>query len=273
MTTKNFIKNMAFAITASSLLSLTACDDGLGLMDNKTVKGKGEYQRFTREASGFKGIDLNVSATLHVKQGAAYKVVIDAQQNIADVIETSVENGILEIDTKSGVWNLSYDRLDIYVETPSVNSLETSGAGNILIESALATDDLAIDVSGSGNVSGSENITAKNINVSVGGSGNVSIVGATTGTIEISVSGSGEAKAAGSAETADYSVSGSGNINAKGVVAKAVKAHSSGSGSIACTANESLNASVSGSGDVEYSGNATKVSTSASGSGTVEKKE
>ncbi len=255
------------------LFLLNSCDEGLSLISNgQRVEGKGAYEKQTRDAKDFKGIDLMASGDVFVKQGAAYKVVVEGQKNILDILETVVENGILQIKFKSGSWNINTEKLNIYVETPSVSSLVLSGSGNISLESAIKSDDFDIKISGSGNIKTVDGLTAKTLNVEIGGSGDVHIGTANATTLKAAILGSGNIDIQGTGEKAAYEVTGSGDINASDFKTKTAEAHSTGSGNINCHASESIDAHVTGSGDINYGGNPPSVKSSVTGSGEITKK-
>ena len=206
-----------------------------------------------------------------MKQGTAFKVEVETQKNIADVFETVVENGVLVLKTKSGVSNLSYDKLNVYVEMPAVEGINISGSGDISIETMLLGDKLAFDISGSGNISAQKGLNTKALQFGLSGSGSIDAGSITTSELSAEITGSGGLNTAGTADKATYSVTGSGDISAKNVKTKTVEARISGSGNISCHADEAIDADASGSGNITYSGNATAVKSKASGSGNVSK--
>jgi hypothetical protein len=87
--------------------------------------------------------------------------------------------------------------------------------------------------------------------------------------LESGISGSGDVKLAGRAESSAVNVSGSGDYEARGLVTVNTLVHVSGSGDASVNVSNSLSASVSGSGDIRYTGGAHNVSASKSGSGEV----
>ena len=264
------MKKVIFGLLALSFL-VTSCDDGLGLFDGKRIKGTGAVERTTRDAKDFKSIDVMTSANVFVRQSATFKVEVEAQKNIAEVLETVVEDGILKIKIKQGSWNLSYEKLNIYVEMPTVENLEISGSGDLTAETALSGDKITLDIVGSGNINVDKGLTAKALKIVIGGSGDMKIDRIVVNELSTKIAGSGGLVLTGEADKADYHVSGSGDIDAKKLKSKAVEASVSGSGNISCNADESLDAHTSGSGDISYSGNATAVKTKVSGSGNIAK--
>ena len=269
------MKKLGFGAAALliSALFFTACDgDGWGIFDNgKRIVGKGALEKFDRDAKDFKGIEVSSSANVYVRQAAAYKVVIEAQKNIADVFETVVEGGILKLKFKSGSWNMQFDKLNVYVETPSVSSLSISGSGDVTVETPFEGDDLSISVSGSGNVKADKTLTFKKLETQISGSGDMNLSDVASDDVSSKVTGSGNIELKGKAQTAHFTVAGSGDLEAKNLIAKSVVASVGGSGNITCHADEAIDANAGGSGEIKYSGNATSVKSHAGGSGAVTK--
>jgi hypothetical protein len=104
---------------------------------------------------------------------------------------------------------------------------------------------------------------------SLSGSGNVAIDGVQTDKLDLSIPGSGNITATGNAKTLKIKLNGSGNILCKGLVAEDVTATISGSGNIEVYANQSLEASIRGSGMISYAGDPATVDKNISGSGSI----
>ncbi|MDG1775503.1 MAG: DUF2807 domain-containing protein, partial [Flavobacteriaceae bacterium] len=87
----------------------------------------------------------------------------------------------------------------------------------------------------------------------------------------VKLSGSGDISTQTTLKAADFNatVSGSGDVNAYGVVAQDATVTVSGSADVTLTVKGTLNAKVSGSGDIQYKGNPKKVASKVSGSGDV----
>lgn len=232
-------------VLAAFTLMFNACDEIFS-----SVRGEGPMVSETRSVKDFKGIELGASGDVYFKQAPEFKVVVETQKNIAEILETVVEGGVLKINFKNNIGNVSTDKLIIRVEAPSFERIDLSGSGNMTAENAL---------------------TGSNLDIKLGGSGNISIKEATFSKIEADVTGSGNIDISGTADSGDIGVTGSGNINAEKLKAKTVKASITGSGGIDCYAETDLDVSITGSGDVHYAGTPS-VKMQVTGSGNVEKK-
>jgi hypothetical protein len=106
------------------------------------------------------------------------------------------------------------------------------------------------------------------------GSGDVTVSdGFTMNTMEIKLSGSGDIRfGRATAKNLNITLSGSGDITAGDLESENVAVRLSGSGDIRVNAKSSLDARVSGSGDIVYRGSPQQVSKSVSGSGDIRQK-
>jgi Putative auto-transporter adhesin, head GIN domain len=215
----------------------------------KKVKGEGAVVTETRNVTGFKGFESGISADVFLKQSSTFKVTIEGQKNILDLLKTELKGDMLKITFQKG-YNISYkNQLKVYIEAPSFEKLSMSGSGNVKAENALSGSKMDIGISGSGDFM-LDNIKFNNV--------------------EFHISGSGNIKVSGESEKVNFHVSGSGDIKASDLKAQNVECHVSGSGNINCNASKSLNALVSGSGDIRYKGKPESVKTKVSGSGDIE---
>lgn len=105
--------------------------------------------------------------------------------------------------------------------------------------------------------------------LTLSGSGIVTLEGVRGPSFALRLPGSGIVRASGSVGTLRVSLGGSGDAQLGGLTAREVHASVAGSGTIAVTATESLDATVSGSGAILYGGNPPHVLTNVTGSGVV----
>ena len=101
------------------------------------------------------------------------------------------------------------------------------------------------------------------------GSGNIAVAGIEAQSLAVDLPGSGTLTGAGSAVRLDATVSGSGVVQFARLAARDVRAAVSGSGSIFVNVTKMLDASVSGSGAIVYTGNPADVTRSVTGSGAI----
>jgi len=217
-----------------------------------TLKASAQTEQ-TRQVSGFNGIAASASFSIHVKIDGTESLKISADKDIINDIETEVKDGTLKIGMKNSFsWFRHVGKVDIYVTAKSLSALSNSGSGNIKIDAGeLTGNDVTVKISGSGSITATVKSTGLNAHVS--GSGTVNLTG--------------------SSNDADVTVSGSGQIRGQNFKALSVKAGISGSGNVYINADKSITAHISGSGSLVYSGNATNIDSSVSGSGRIRKEK
>ena len=128
----------------------------------------------------------------------------------------------------------------------------------------------AVKLAGSGSIVSETTLQSSNFETTLSGSGTLELQ-VETKSLSSQISGSGKTVLSGSTGEYEVQISGSGDVKAFDLKAEDVKASISGSAKIKVNANTSITARISGSGDVRYIGNATKIDSKVSGSGSVSK--
>jgi hypothetical protein len=104
------------------------------------------------------------------------------------------------------------------------------------------------------------------------GASEFSLTGVRNESLKISVPGASKLRAEGETGRLEVALSGAGLIDVEGVRARHVTASCSGAGTISVYASETLDASVSGVGSINYAGEPATVNRSVSGLGRINKK-
>jgi len=213
------------------------------------VVGEGPLVTQTRTVGNFTGVSSEMSGKVNFTIAPDYKVEITAQQNILDVLNTNVVNGVLHLDFKNNVRVREHEDLLINITAPYADYFRLSGSGNMNVQGDITANNLKVTLSGSGDITVQKAAIADKIDTDISGSGNISIAG-------------------GSAVNEDVDISGSGKVEMAGVDAQNAVTHTSGSGDVKLALSTNLDAHISGSGSVYYHGNPI-ISTHISGSGRV----
>lgn len=214
-------------IAAISILLLAALACSSVPVASNTVLGSGKIISETRNVRGFTGVRLAGSGDVDVKLGPAESVIVEADDNIMPLIETSVSGGKLIIRTKPFTSIRTTKDIHVTIVAKSLDELTLGGSGTIH----------ATGMSG------------PNLIVALPGSGDITVTG-TTGHATITLLGSG-------------------NIYCDGLKAHSVGVQIMGSGNVTTYADQSLDASIFGSGNIQYSGQPAQVTKDIKGSGTI----
>ena len=163
---------------------------------------------------------------------------------------------------------------DVEVTVGPAASVAVTADDNLLplIETTVDGETLKIDSkhSYSTSIGVTVKITVPSLHgVLVTGSGDIHAAGLKEGELEASVTGSGDITLSGNVDRLRAHIVGSGDLRAGDLAAKNVSVGVTGSGDAAVRATEQLDASVTGSGNVRYAGNPTKVGRNVTGSGDI----
>ncbi|WPU95164.1 head GIN domain-containing protein [Mucilaginibacter sabulilitoris] len=204
-----------------------------------------------RHLSGFHAVDLAGSFDVYITQGSTESVKVEAPSDVIDRIITEVQGGVLKIrskkDTNWGGWNWGNKKVIIYVTAKDLNSVGVTGSGDIYFKDGITTNSLKLQITGSGDMLGKVSVK----------------------TLESKISGSGDMKLSGRADESMVSVVGSGDFTARELVTVNTAVRVAGSGDAVVNASDKVEASVSGSGDIHYTGGAKNISSSKAGSGDI----
>lgn len=214
-------------IAAISILLLAMLACSAIPMTSNAVVGSGKVTSETRNVSGFTGVRLAGSADVDVKLGPAESVIVQADDNIVPLIETTVSVGKLIIRTKP------------FTNIRTANPIHVTVVAKSLDE------------------------------ITLGGSGSIHATGMTGPKLIVALPGSGDITVTGTTSNATITLLGSGNIYCDGLKAHSVGVQIMGSGNVTTYADESLDASILGSGNIQYSGQPAQVTKDIKGSGMI----
>lgn len=210
------------------------------------IPGSGNVIKYPENfGTTINSITLNSIGNVFVTAGSTQEVEIEVDDNFIKDIKLEVNNKKLTIKT---LRSIGPTVLNIYITIADIAELINSGSGKIIVQNNFNQgSSLFLTVSGSGNIE-INNFSANDCIVTNTGSGSV-------------ITNSGNVN------NGDYSLSGSGYINFASVINTEVVATNSGSGKILFTVTDVLDATITGSGNIEYWGNPIDVTHNITGSG------
>lgn len=218
---------------------------------SEKIKGNNEMTQQTRSVGDYDQISVSGMMEVELVSGQEGKIQVEAESNLMEYIETEVNNGHLKISVKKGV-NLqpsNNNKIKLVVPFEDINKVALTGSGEIFNSNEIKSRDFEVSLTGSGNI-------------------NLLLV---SQNLEGKLTGSGDVNLRGKAENFDVRVTGSGDFKAFDLRSRIVHAAVMGSGDIEVNPEEELNARITGSGDITYSGNPSKQDFKSTGSGSVSK--
>ncbi len=198
------------------------------------VAAEGAVVKEIRSVARFRALKLDTGARVVVRQGERFSVEVQAEGNVAPLIETSVEDGTLVIsDTK----HYKSANAEVVVIAPRIGSIETTGS-------------VAVSA---------EELNGPSLRLSMGGSSVVALKSVSISKLQASLGGSSVLKVSGVAKDFSSALGGSSVIEASELWANAVSVDGGGSAQAVVWATESPQPSLGGSSGVSYYGSVSPV--------------
>ena len=243
---KQLTKTMIIAIAVIIPFCFASC---------KKIKGNGDVITDVMTMSQFDGISLSSVFDATIVHSDDYKVVIEAESNIMPYIVTEVKNKTLKLRMKPNISFHRFKDIKVTIYCDKLESITSSGAGNIFAEDIICLEKLDISTSGVGNIEITNVSECKNLTLKLSGSGNIKIGNVICDNYEMNMSGAGNVSLAGECSFAKINISGAGKYDAFGLNANKYDIKISGVGDAMVTAIDELTVKLSGAGNVNYRGN------------------
>lgn len=200
-----------------------------------SIVGSGNVITEERSIDGFDEIEFNFVGTLMLAQGDETTLTIEGDDNIVEMIRTTVRGDRLVIDAQSSLWGLNLRSaidLTYTITTPTLEKLDLTGAGDVYADGFTA-EDLALEISGAGSLDFSQ-LRADELKIELNGAGSVDLIGAV--------------------ESLQADLSGMGSLEAGDLASTTAKVDINGAGSAELWVSELLEAEISGAGSIDYYG-------------------
>jgi hypothetical protein len=199
------MKNLAFLFMAV-LVALPSCIiDGW----DQGISGNGRVVEETRDISGFTGVHVSSGIDVYLSQGDEFEVVVEADENLQDVILTEVNGNMLVVKTDHVSIRSAKSKI-VHVTLPELEELKISSAGDCVGQNPFSCGDLRLSISSAGDLS----------------------LEVDADRIDLDISSSGDARLAGSADEFNVRLSSAGDLNAFDLVAAKVDVDVSSAGNI-----------------------------------------
>lgn len=240
------MKKVAF-LSLILVLSLSSCYfDGWGT----GISGNGEVVEESRDVDGFSGVEVSTGIDVYLTQGNVFEVVVEADENLQDVILTELKGDKLVVRTDH-VNIRSAKAKKVHVTLPELTELRISSAGDCVGQTTFQCEDLRISISSAGDLT----------------------LEVEADRIDLDISSSGDARLSGSAEVFDASLSSAGDLHAFDLVAYKVDVTVSSAGDARVHATEEIDMSASSAGSIYYRGDAKVVRSNSSSAGSIVHKD
>jgi hypothetical protein len=218
------MKKISLLLVFSVLISLlfTSCFYG--------IKGNGKVVKSERQVENFESIDVSAGLELVLIQDSVIKVVVEADENLQEIIKTEVSHGKLKIYPETGIRHASSKK--VFVTFKTIGSLHASSGSKVKSKMELKMNSIDISVSSGADIDLA--ISASKMRVDCNSGANVDL--------------------SGSAENLDVDGSSGANIKISDLKSINCNAGASSGANVRVTVTEKLSAKASSGGQIKVSG-------------------
>lgn len=197
--------------------------------------------------------DVNVAGPFNViyEQGNACTVLVKGSIEQLEKMTIYVKDGGLYIDQRKNEPSGTFDGLQVFVTSPSLDVIGIAGSGTLTAPKALTVNKITLEVAGSGAITLAQ-LTCTDLRNEIAGSGKI-----TLGVVQANI--------------VKNEIAGSGDIDIAGLTCKDVRNEIAGSGDIIINNMnvDDVKSEIAGSGDIIMRGTVKNHSEDIAGSGKV----
>jgi hypothetical protein len=129
------------------ILVFTACEED---QSGPQIQGSGNVISEIRDLDSFQSIHISSIINATIIQGNQ-DVLVNADDNIIELIKTEVRDNVLYIDLEDGEYGEIY--IQVNIATPQLNEITTTGVNNIEVNQLKQQGQLTLNIEGVGNFS------------------------------------------------------------------------------------------------------------------------
>ena len=233
-------------LAIAALFSLFASSCMFDMNFGTGKRGNGEVVEETRNfTEDFTEVTASEGIDVFVTQDEEYKITVEADENIIDLIGTDVRDGRLKIHA---IENIGRATKKVYVSLPTVTALKSSSGADLIAQNVIEAETIELDASSGADLQAE--VVAHEVSADA--------------------SSGADIRLSGSADILYADASSGSDIKARDLATKTCNADASSGADISVNVSESLVADASSGADIKYTGDAS-VETKKSVSGSVRK--
>ena len=251
---KNKFSILAFVIVL--FLGALACSITIpeGVVSPTRVRGSGDVVEEEREVSGVTAVRVANQGDLFIELGEDEKLVIKAEDNLIDKIESDMRGGELILSTRKGVNIRNTEPIRYYLTVRELDEISVSSSGDVDAPEFNAGR-FSINISSSGDVN-VDGLNVDRLKVKITSSGDVTVGELSADTLDVNISSSGNLTILdGEVEEQEINISSSGDYDGRNLDSQYADVRLSSSGNATLRVSDDLDGSISSSGDLYYIGN------------------
>lgn len=213
------------------------------------VNGNGNVKIADRSTSeNFTKIKVSTGLDLHLSQGSKNKIVVEADENLHDIIMTEVNDGELRIYSEKGIWQATSRK--VFVTVTNLEALTATSGADVYANETIKTNTIEINATSGADIR--IVIDADNVETNSTSGSDIKIEGIANNHVSSATSGA--------------------SIDAYGLQSKNATANVTSGADINIYASESLKAYASSGGDIDFKGNPKQIDKKSSSGGSISAK-
>jgi hypothetical protein len=115
-----------------------------------SVNGNGNVTEEVRQVGNFDQIEVSRGMNVYITQGSPAKVVVIADNNLHEWIETEVNGGVLKIYTNGSIRSAEEKKVMVTVE--NLNRVDATTGSNVYTQNQVVSEDLEISANTGSNL-------------------------------------------------------------------------------------------------------------------------
>ncbi|WP_100614990.1 head GIN domain-containing protein [Confluentibacter citreus] len=255
-------------IIVTTLLSLLFFSCNFDINIGPGIAGNGHVVEVTRTINGsFNAIKASEGLDVYVTQSDNESVIVEADENLQDLIITEVVDNVLKIHTKKNIGNATSKK--VMVSFKNVSRIASTSGSNVHSTNPITVQNLVLESSSGSNMTLDVSTTSLKCNTS---SGSNMILQLNTEILECHSSSGSNIKLTGEAIKITADASSGSNIIAGDLIAESSRANASSGSNITINTSKELIAKATSGGGINYYGNPERVEKSDNPSGSIRKK-
>lgn len=246
-------------------LSLFSCNFD---MNFQGVQGNGQVVEDSRTLNAsFSDIRVSGGLNVYITQSDIETILVEADENLQDLIITEVENQVLKIRTKKNIGKAASKK--VMVNIKNVENIKVSSGSNVYSTNTITSQHLQLESSSGSNMT--LNTATKSLVCEASSGSNITLQ-LTASAVECSSSSGSNITLTGEALKILAEASSGSNIYAGELLSESSHVNASSGSNITVNATEELVAKATSGGGVYYSGNPHKIEKSNHMSGHIAKR-
>lgn len=237
----------------------------------QTISGNGNIIKKERDVPPFTSINVRNGWDVILTQGEKHSMLIEADENIIPELVTEVENGVLNIYSKSSTRNTKRQRIHLTVK--SLTKIKASGGADVSARTTIKADKFAVNLSGgsdleqftlnahsfTGRFSGGSDATItftsiQDISINAVGGSDVDLKGITGENCQINMKGGSDISLDGTINKLVVTAAGASDIDAYDLIVKDAILDLSGSSDVDIRVERTLDLNLNGGSDLSVKG-------------------